>query len=287
MRPLHLGAALVAVLVWGLSFSVAKIGVGQIPPILLMGMRLALVALILARFLRPPGKALPHIVGLSITMGVLHYGLMYTGLKGVDAGAAAIAFQLMVPFSAVLAALFFRERLSLLQIGGMAVAFGGVFLLSGEPRIAVSPVPFLLVVAGALMWAIGNIQVKMMESVNIMNLNAWVSLLGAPQLLLASLILENGQLEALSAADWRGWGALAYMAVASTILGHGLWYYLLRENPVNRVAPFNLLIPVVAVLLAVPILGETLTARLVIGGSLTIAGVALIQFTRMPDSRPG
>ena len=287
MRPLHLGAAFVAVFVWGLSFSVAKIGVGQIPPILLMGMRLALVALILARFLQAPGKTLPHIVGLSITMGVLHYGLMYTGLRGVDAGAAAIAFQLMVPFSAVLAALFFRERLSLLQIAGMAVAFGGVYLLSGEPRIAGSPVPFMLVVAGALMWAIGNIQVKMMGPVDILNLNAWVSLLGAPQLLLASLILETNQLEALAGADWRGWGALVYMAVASTILGHGLWYYLLRENPVNRVAPFNLLIPVMAVVLAVPILGESLTARLVVGGLLTVAGVALIQFTRMPNPRSG
>ena len=65
MKPLHIAAALVAVFLWGLSFSVAKIGVGQIPPILLMGMRLALVALLLARFLRPPGTFFPHIIGLS------------------------------------------------------------------------------------------------------------------------------------------------------------------------------------------------------------------------------
>ena len=85
MRPLHLGTVLVAVSVWGLSFSIAKIGVGQIPPILLMGMRLALAALILARFLRLPGKTLPHIVGLSIPMSVLHYSLLYAGLRAADA----------------------------------------------------------------------------------------------------------------------------------------------------------------------------------------------------------
>ncbi|MFQ5938201.1 MAG: DMT family transporter [Acidiferrobacterales bacterium] len=282
MRPLHHVAALITVFVWGLNFSVAKIGVGQVPPILLMAMRLTLVAILLAGFLRPPGKALPHIVGLSVTMGGLHYSLMYTGLKGVDAGAAAIAFQLMVPFSAALAAFFFRERLSVLQMLGMAIAFGGVYLLSGEPRIAVNPLSFLMVVGGALMWAIGNIQVKQMGPIDVMALNAWVSLLGAPQLFIASFLLEDGQLGALASADWRGWGALLYMVLGATILAHGLWYHLLRENSVNRVAPFSLLVPVMAVLLAIPILGETLTLRLVIGGALTIVGVATIQFTRMP-----
>ena len=85
MRPLHLGTVLVAVSVWGLSFSVAKIGVGQVPRILLMGMRLASVALILARFLWLPGKTLPRIVGLSTPMGVLHCSLLYPGLRGAGA----------------------------------------------------------------------------------------------------------------------------------------------------------------------------------------------------------
>lgn len=283
MKPLHLWAAFTAVLMWGLNFSVAKIGVAQIPPILMMAMRLGLVAILLAGFLRPPRKAMRQIVGLSVTMGGLHYGLMYTGLKGVDAGAAAIAFQLMVPFTAVLAAIFFRERLGLLQVLGMLIAFGGVYLLSGEPRVALRPLHFLMVVGGAFTWAVGNIQVKQMGPINIFALNAWVSLLGAPQLLIASLLLEDGQLQALASADWRGWGALVFMALGPTIIGHGLWYYLLRENPVNRVAPLNLLVPVMAVLLAVPILGETLTLPIVAGGVLTLAGVAIIQSFRLPE----
>lgn len=283
MKPLHLCAAFTAVLMWGLNFSIAKIGVAQIPPILMMAMRLGLVAILLAGFLRPVRKAMRQIVGLSVTMGGFHYSLMYTGLKGVDAGAAAIAFQLMVPFTAILAAIFFRERLGLLQVLGLLIAFGGVYLLSGEPRVVLRPLHFLMVVGGAFMWAVGNIQVKQMGPISIFTLNAWVSLLGAPQLLVASLLLEHGQLEALASADWRGWGAVLFMALGPTIVGHGLWYYLLREYPVNRVTPLNLFVPVIAVSLAVPILGETLTLPIVAGGVLVLTGAAIIQFFRLPE----
>lgn len=280
MKPLDVAAALAVIVIWGLNFVIGKIGVAQIPPLLLMAVRFALVAAILSPFLRPMGRSWGLVAAVSVVLGGLHFGLMFSGLKGVDAGPAAIAIQLTAPFSAILAAVYYRERMGRWQLLGMAVAFVGVYVLAGDPTAAPSIPHLLLVVAAAFAWAVANILIKRLRGINVFVLNAWVALLALPQLLLASLLLEHGQLAALAAADWRGWGAILYMALGASITAYGIWYYLLGKYEVNRIVPMTLLSPVLAVVFAVVILDETLSVRIVGGGLLTIAGVAMIQFLR-------
>ncbi len=282
MKPLDIAAALAVIVIWGLNFVVAKIGVAQIPPLMLIAVRFALVAAILSPFLRPLGRSWRLVVAVSVVLGGLHFGLMFSGLQGVDAGPAAIAIQLTAPFSAILAAICYRERMGRWQLLGMGVAFVGVYVLAGDPTATPSIPHLLLVVAAAFTWAVANILIKRLRGISVFVLNAWIALLALPQLLLASLLFEHGQLEALAAADWRGWAAILYMALAASITAYGLWYYLLGKYEVNRIVPMTLLAPVLAVLFAVLILDETLTVRIVGGGMLTITGVAMIQFLRPP-----
>jgi O-acetylserine/cysteine efflux transporter len=162
----------------------------------------------------------------------------------------------------------------------MAVAFSGVYVLAGEPAAMPSLPHLALVVFAAFAWAVANILIKELGPINVFLLNAWIALLAAPQLLVASLVLERGQWQAIVAADWRAWAAIAYMAVGASITAYGLWYYLLDKYEVNRVVPLMLLAPVLAVFLAVLMLGEPLGARIVIGGAVTITGVAMIEMLR-------
>ena len=291
MKPIDVAAAVVVILVWAFNFVVGKVGVGQLPPLLMMALRFTLVAALLAPFLRPIGKPWRLIIALSVVFGGLHFGLLFSGLRGVDAGAAAIAIQLAVPFSALLARVFFAERLGTLQLLGMALAFGGVWLLAGEPSRPTSAVHFIMVVASALAWAMANVIIKWLGRIDVFVLNAWVAALAAPQLLLVTLRVEDGHWDAMAAADWRGWGAIVYMAVAASIVAYGLWYWLIRRHEVNRVVPLMLLSPVLAVLFASWMLDEPLTGRILLGGGLTLAGVAMIQFlkpkVRAPVPDPG
>ena len=278
-------AALAVVLVWAFNFIVGKVGVTQLPPLLLMAMRFALVAALLTPFFQPPGHRWRLILALSVVLGGMHFGLMFAGLRGVDAGPAAIAIQLTVPFSALLAAVFYRERLGVWQTAGMAVAFVGVYLLAGDSAHRPSAPHFVMVVGAAFAWAAANVLIKRLGRINVFTLNAWVALLASPQLLLASLLLESGQVRAIESADWRAWGAVVYMAVGASIIAYGLWYRLIEKYELNRVVPLTLLSPVLAVALAVPTLGEPLTGHVMIGGAITLAGVAMIQFLRprMPE----
>lgn len=278
MTPLDLTATGAIVLIWSSNFVVAKIGLTELPPILLMGFRFTLAALLLLPFLKVQRGRMGGIVLVAISLGGLHYSLMFSGLAGVAAGPAAVAAQLFVPFSVLLAWIVFRERLRAGQWLGMVLAFAGVYVLGGEPINRPNPAHLAMIVAAAFLLALSIIQVKRLGPINVFTLNAWMALLAAPQLFIASFVFESGQMAAIADAGWRGWGAVVFMAIGVTIMGHGLWYHLIGKYAVNPVVTLTLAAPAIAVLLATWILDEPLTARVILGSAATLAGVAIIQF---------
>ncbi len=280
IRPLHIFLFLFIAVIWGFNFAVAKIGLAQLPPIFMMSLRWALVGLLLAPFVKPPRGRWRPVLLVSFTLGFLHFAMMFTGLKDVDAATAAIAIQLQVPFAALLAAIFFNDTLGWRRGLGMAVAFVGVAIIAGEPRLAGNYIPLALVIVAACIWSVANIQIKMMGEIDGMTLNAWVGVFAAPQLAIASFILEDGHGAALAAADWRAAMAVIYQAVAVVVIGYGGWFWLLRRYAINQVMPFMLLVPGFGVLSGVLVLDERLTPALIVGGLLTVLGVAIITLIR-------
>lgn len=280
IQPVHILLLVMVTLIWGLNFVVAKVGIEQFPPIFMMTLRWALVGLLFAPFAKRPRGRWRAVFLVSFTLGFLHFAMMFTGLKDIDAATAAIAIQLQVPFAALLAALFLNDSLGWRRVAGMAIAFAGVAIIAGEPRLEGNYLALALVIGAACIWSVANIQIKAMGELDGMALNAWIGILAAPQLLLASLALEEGQWAALTTADWRGWAAVLYQSFVVVALGYGTWYWLLNRYKVNQVMPFMLLVPFFGVLGGVVFLSEPLTRALVGGGLLTIVGVGIIILRR-------
>lgn len=280
MSLVDFAATMLVVVIWAFNFVAGKIGLGEFPPLLMLGLRFALAGALLAPFLRLPLRRWRLVVLIGVVLGGLHFGLVFSGLAGVHAGPAAIAGQLTVPFSAFLAWIVYGERMGWLQLAGIAIAFAGVYILAGDPTQQRDPFYLFLVVLGAFAWAIANILIKRLGPISPFVLNAWVAVVGAPILFAASAAIEEGQLQAIADAGWRGWGTVVFMAVGASITAYGLWYYLLGKHQLNRIVPMTLLAPVLAVVLAVLILGEPITLQVVAGGLLTIVGVAMIQFLK-------
>jgi O-acetylserine/cysteine efflux transporter len=286
MKPTDLALVIFVMVVWGLNFVVGKWGIAQFPPIFMIGLRFALVAIVLVPFVRMPREKLGSILMLSFSLGCVHFSLMFTGLRDLDAAAAAIAIQIQVPFAALIAAIFLDDRLGWRRTLGMALAFAGVVVMAGEPRVSGSLWPLFLVIAGSFMWAVANVQIKQLGPVDGFALNAYLGLFAAPQLFIASALLEEGQMQALANADWVGWSSVLYMAVLVTIVSYALWYRVLRRYTVNQAMPFTLLVPVIGVLSAALLLDEPLGWRVILGGLATIAGVAVIVLRRPRLAEP-
>jgi O-acetylserine/cysteine efflux transporter len=280
MRPLHILLAVVVMAIWGTNFVDAKIGLTELPPLMLTGGRFVLVAVLLLPFVGRPRGQWVSIATLSLVMGSLHFGFMFYGLKGTEAGVASIAVQMQVPFAALLAAVVFKDYLGWRRLVGLAIAIAGVVYLAGEPRFEGDPWPLAMVITASLMWACGNIVIKNMGPIDGFQLNAWLSLFTAPQLVIASLIFEPGAATALVEAGWAGYGAVLYMTVMVTIIGYGLWYFLIPRYDVNQTMPFTLLVPIFGVLGGMVFLDEPFSWRVVIGGAATLAGVAIIIVRR-------
>jgi O-acetylserine/cysteine efflux transporter len=274
VRPLDLLRTLAVMVIWGLNFIVAKWGLAEFPPLLMMGLRFGIVALLLCPWNRLSPRLLVHILPLSLTLGSVHYSLMFGGLDRVDAALAALLVPAQVPIAAALAALVFRERITLRLMLGTAIAFVGVALIAGEPR-ASEPLPVMMILGASLIWAIANIQLKFVAGVDPSVLTGWIAFFAAPQLLALSLLFEREHWRVLAEASWRGWSSVAFQAVAVAILSYAMWYRLIRLYPVNQLMPFTLLAPVIAVAAAVALLGEALSLRLLAGGIATMAGVAV------------
>ena len=269
-------------LVWGMGVVFAKAAIAHFPPVLLMAFRFAVTAAALVWFVRPPLGQMRRLCLIAFIASALQYSLTFTGLKGLDASVTVLVVQLEVPFLVIIGALVLGERAGLRKWIGIAMAFGGVALIAGEPRVASAWVSILLVVGGAFVWAVGQAMIRVLRDIDGLTVTAWIAVFATPQLVVMSLLIESGQHEAISRAGWVVWGTVAYLGLVMTALGYGLWYSLIRKHPVSLVAPFLLLLPVFSILGSRIVLGEALTAQTLAGGAIVIAGVAFILIERPP-----
>ena len=282
MRPFDILLVISVPVIWGLGFTFAKAALGEFPPILLMFLRFAVTALALVWFVKRPAGIMAKLFVIALISAAIQYGLTFYGLKFLDASTAILVVQLEVPFCTLLAVIFLNEKLGPKKVIGMLVAFAGVALIAGEPRLNDNWLGIGLTVGGAFTWAIGQVMIRQLGQVGGFTLIAWVAVFATPQLLVASLIVESGQWQAIQSASWVGWASVIYLAIVMTAVGYGIWYHLLGKYEVGKVVPFLLLLPVVTVISSVTLLGETLTVWLVAGGMLVISGVAIIVVERKP-----
>lgn len=278
MTAFQVVCAVAVPLLWGYQFVAIKVGVAEFPPLFFLALRFAAIALLLIPFVkRPTRRQLGPVAAISVFLGGLNFGLFYVGLGLGSGSMSAVAYQLATPFTILLAWPMLAERPSLTTSAGVAIAFAGVVVLAAGPDLTANALPLLLVVGAAFAFAISNILAKRYGPFDPLMLMGWSSLLTVPQVALMSLLLEQGQLASLVAADARGWLALAYTIFIGGILGFGLWFWLIAHCSMSRVAPFGLLLPVFAVMSSVLFLGDLVTSRLIAGGLLAISGVAMTQ----------
>ena len=105
-------------------------------------------------------------------------------------------------------------------------------------------------------------------------------------MILGSFIIEEYQLQSLEQASWIGWGVILYLALIMTALGYGIWYRVLSRNPVSKVMPVMLLLPVFTIFSSMLFLGERPTSIILFGGAVVIGGVSLTVLEKDPKLAP-
>ena len=272
--------ALLVPALWGLGFALAKVGMDRFPPFMIMGMRFGLSALVLVWFVKPPVGHMRQIFLIALVSATIQYGFTFYGLRSLDASTAVIVVQLEAPFLALLGAVFLRETLGWKKIVGMVLAFGGVGLIAGEPRLDGSLLYVGMVATGALTWAVGQLMIRNLREVSGLTMLAWVSVFASPQMLIASLILETGQMEAIANASPEQWGIVLYLGLVMTAIGYTAWYTLVKSVPFSSVAPFLMFTPVTTLIFGYFVIGDVLTPVMAIGALMVLVGIGITTIQR-------
>lgn len=283
-------AALLAVLVamcWGGNFAASKFMLLHFPPFFSIFLRYAIVVVLLLPFARRMTLTWKQLLILSFLLISLHFTLIFTAIwMELELTTAVVAIQLGVPLTCVLGAIFLSDKLGAWRSVGLAIAFTGMVVVAGTPNVAEHELAFSIAVLGALAWAASNIYMKTIGEQPVLPLLFWTGLLSLPQTALVSWIVEGGHIELLLTAPYYAWGGLLYSAIASTIIGYGLWYRLIRTYTVSEVTPFSLLIPIAGFGSGIFFFNEVLTLQMIVGSAITVTGVAIITLRKPKLSRP-
>jgi len=268
----HIAIATAVAVVWGVNFVVIHVGLESFPPLLFAALRFALVALALP-FVPRPGVPVRYVIAVGVFLSAGQFSLLFVGIdQGMPAGLASLVLQLQAAFTVGLAVLLLGERPRPAQLAGGALALGGIGIIAAGRASAVPLGALALTVGAAASWGVGNVATRKARSPNPLGLLVWSSLIPPVPLLSLSLLTERGEAVVLDAS---GVLALLYVVVLSTLLGFGVWAWLLGHHPASDVAPFTLLVPVVGIAAAWIALAEVPTAAELAGASVVLGGLAL------------
>ena len=284
----HLLLVLAICLAWGGNFLASAYALQHFPPFVYTALRLCVVLLCLLPLLRrlPQGQW-PRLVAVCLLNGALHFGLNFMALRQAgDISSVAIALQSYVPMSALLAVWLLGERIGWRTGFGIGLAFGGVVVLGFDPLVLDAPAALLTTLFAALALALGTVLMRGLRNIGPFELQAWTAVLGIPFLLALSAAFEQGQVEAIAAAGWGHWGAVAYSGLIASLVGHGLLFWLVQRHPVSQITPYLLLTPIIAIALGVLAWGDRPGPKLVVGGLMVLGGVMLIALRAIVRRRP-
>ena len=278
-------AALVPIFL-GFGFVIAKPAMEYLPPFLLMGLRFTFVALLLVWWFPIPRGYLKKIFFASLIANTIQYSITYTGLDLIDASAAVLLVQTEVPFGVLFAYFMLKEKPTVKALIGIAIAFVGVYILTGSPNLDGKVLGVSLTIIGSGVWALGQVLVKpLSKEINPLALVAWLGLFSGPILIGLSAIFDGNTINYFKNASFESWMIAIYLGFIMQPITYGCFYYVLKRNPLYKVLPIVTMgIPPTGLLAAIFLLGEEPTKELFIGGAIIIVGVILIVFTK-PDKK--
>jgi O-acetylserine/cysteine efflux transporter len=277
----HLLLAALTVAIWGFNFVAIKTALTELPPLLLCAIRFIFVAFPAVFFIRRPAVPFRQLLTYGLTMFALHFGFLFLGMAlGLSAGLASLVIQTQVFVTIALAAMALKERPTVPQLVGAAIAAGGLGLVAAHTGGDVSLAGLGCVLLAALSWGCANLTAKRIGRVNPLALVVWGSLMVPLPMLAASFIFEGRTRIFTSLLHLSPIPILsvAFIVYVSTLVGFSLWSWLLARHAAATIAPFALLVPVVGMLSSALVLREPLPAWKVQAGGLVIAGLAVNLF---------
>ncbi|WP_286183658.1 DMT family transporter [Bacillus sp. ISL-55] len=263
----------------GSSFTVGKIGLNYVSPLLLVGLRFTIAGLLMAVLVRKKLKpekladwARIFTIGLVQTAGVM--GCIFLSLRTITAGESSILTFTNPLMVVMMGTVFLGIRYKLLQWIGAIVGFVGVFITLGfHLQLTVGT---LFGLGAAVFWSIGTILIKQWGNrFNVWVLTAYQMLFGGSVLLLMGLTLETPKLTITPVSIT----VILWLAIMASIVQFAIWFYLINQGDPGKTSAFLFLAPFFGLLTGWVLLDEVVEWYVYAGGALIFTGIFLVNWT--------
>ena len=273
---------------WGGAFPTIKYLLDFMSPLQLVKLRYGIVAIlflgallfrnkkeILTVFRMSPGRLV-----IASLFGVIGYNLsLAMGETQIPSGTAAIIVNISPIFTLILSIILLHEKAGLKKAAGLLISFSGLFILvqyGQVVRIDRTYYIYIFITLGApISWAIYTVASRSLsiryDSIIVTGLSM---IIGALPLY---IMLNGNDISIYKTLPLKAWLFVLYLSVLCTGAGFSGWVWALRRLPSSKVASFVYLIPVFSVIIAVVFLHEPVTAGMVLGAVLLLAGVYIVN----------
>ncbi|OKY26350.1 EamA family transporter [Thalassotalea sp. PP2-459] len=276
---------LMIIFIWGFNFVVIAWGVQDMPPLLMGAARFLCVALLGSLFVAKPGIPWRWMALYAITLCFGQFALLFSALAfGMPAGLASIVLQSQALFTILFSIVLLKEQLHRTQLIALTIAFFGLWAISSAGQSTdMTLIGFMLTIAGAMSWAIGNIvnrkitQLGYQANLGLVVWSAWIAVI---PFALSSYYIEGPEVipQTFESFNLSSALVLLYLAIGASILGYSMWGALLSRYPAGQVAPLTLGVPVVGIMCASFFLGETLNSGQILGILLVMLSLFINAF---------
>jgi O-acetylserine/cysteine efflux transporter len=283
----ELGLVALICLAWAGNFITSKLALQDFPPFLFTALRLLLLTLLIGAFLKlPPRTVWPRLLAVALFNGVLHFAFSFWSLKlSHNIASPAIVMQSYVPMVALLAWWLLGEKFHWRTGSAIAVSFLGVLVLGFDAAMLADPLPLGLMLVSALFIALGTIAMRGLQ-MDLIQQQGWTAAIGLIPIWLISVLVEGNPLAHIQNAGMQAWIGVFYAALIASLVGHGLFFVLIKRHPVAMITPYLLTAPLLAAILGVVLLGDHVGIRVWIGGAMVLSGVFDVALRNLQKAKP-
>jgi len=285
----------IVALVWGSTYLAIRVGVQELPPFGMAGLRFTAAGIVLTLWALLSGIPFPRQAadwGWAVLTGVLVLGVAVGGMFWAEVHIASGLAALLAGLSPIFMAFYGSlgaggDRLSAGLWVGLLIGFAGLAILVGPIGSAPGEVPLapvLVILVGTQAWCGGSVlATRKLKGVPPLATSAIHNLSAGLFLLAGDFLLRGSAWPRVSPAAWF---SLVYLVVFGSVIAYSAYYYLITHMPAARAGTYSYINPVVAVFLGWLILGEAVTWRLVTGGLVILAGLFLVRRARLTRRVP-
>jgi len=270
--------------VWGSTYLAIRYAVETIPPFLMMGIRHLMAGLLLFGWVRLRGTPAPQprlwfpalVAGFFLFLG--GHGVLAWAERRVDSGLCAMLLAIE-PLIMVSAALISGQERTVSRRTWIGLLLGmigvGILFTIGTGhsyRVGISAA-----LLSAVMWPVGAIYARGIANSGPTKMFSAQQMIGGGALLLVSALALGERLH-VSAVSLRSVAALGYLVVFGSMVAFSAYTWLLRVDSSARVSTHAYVNPVIAIFLGWALAGEVITARILLGSAIILAGVMLVNY---------